>query len=219
VTKYEPPVPQDMSAKRALPFGIPETDQERWENLDGYIPFGERCYVTLKIDGQSWSCYYKIDTKEFGITGRTLEFKDGVENKFTKHLERYGFKDKFIALCERVGKSLCIRGESYGPGIQNMKLNPHSKGEAGLALFDVFIIDEHEYAKMGHELSVWNVAEEIGIPHVPILENYVLLTPELIVKYSIGMKKLPNGDHFEGVVIKHPTGSFKVINKHYDANK
>jgi RNA ligase (TIGR02306 family) len=217
VKKYEAPMPQDISAKRLLPFNIPKTDQERWENLND-IPYRARCDVSLKIDGQSWSAYYNIDTKEFGVTGRTFEFKDDVINNFTKHIERYSFKDKLIELCENLGLSLCIRGESYGPGIQSSGLNPHSKGEYGLALYDVFIISERRYARYGEDLYFTKVAGELELPTVPILQYDVELSQDLIDHYAIGIKKI-DGKFFEGVVIKYDGGSFKVINKHYDANK
>jgi hypothetical protein len=78
------------------------------------------------------------------------------------------------------------------------------------------------------------------LPHVPIVEHDVVLTPELIQKYSSGISKIDSLP-FEGVVINHggyvkkikienegfsgevekefPAGSFKIINKHYDARK
>lgn len=50
ITKYEAPVPQDLSAKGNLPFGIFITDEERYQNLDN-LPYGQIVDVTLKIDG------------------------------------------------------------------------------------------------------------------------------------------------------------------------
>jgi hypothetical protein len=58
VTKYEPPAPQDLSAAGFLPRDLPKTDEERWQNISD-LPYGEVCDITLKIDGQSWSAYYK----------------------------------------------------------------------------------------------------------------------------------------------------------------
>ena len=51
IKHYEPPVPQDLSAKGLLPFGIPRTDETRWENMEDELPYGEVVDVTLKIDG------------------------------------------------------------------------------------------------------------------------------------------------------------------------
>jgi RNA ligase (TIGR02306 family) len=50
VTKYNPPAPQDLNAKGPLPFGIPKTDEERFNNIEN-LPFGELVDVTLKVDG------------------------------------------------------------------------------------------------------------------------------------------------------------------------
>jgi len=220
VTKYEPPIPQDLSAKRLLPFNIPVTDEERWENLDNKIPYGELCDVTLKVDGQSWSMYYNIEKDEFGILGRRFEFKDDVVNNYTNHLKRYPcMKENFIQFCKDNNASLCLRGESYGPGIQAFNANPHSKNSYGLAIFSVWNMDEKRYMRRHDALYFRNVAESLGLNTVPFLEVGVPITHELIEKYSVGSKRLLNGNMFEGVVINHAQGSFKVINKHYDSGK
>ena len=51
-----------------------------------------------------------------------------------------------------------------------------------------------------------------------VIEMDVVLTPELVNHYSSGIEKL-NGNLFEGVVVKHSNGTFKIINKHYDSKK
>ena len=247
ITHYEPPLPQDLSAKGLLPFGIPKTDEERWENMVDTLPFGEIVDVTLKIDGQSWTAYYNIESDSFGVCGRTLEFKDDAHNKYTAHIERYGIKEKLIAYCKEHGVSLALRGESYGQGIQTFAENPHSKENSGLAIFSVYRIKERKYARKGDDFYFPIVANALSLPHVPILEENVVLTQALIDKYSTGLKKI-DGKPFEGVVINHgayclshtvddvvlPDGSvkkienvtkqynarsFKVINKNYDMNK
>lgn len=58
-----------------------------------------------------------------------------------------------------------------------------------------------------------NLADYLDLSHVPIVENQVRLTKDLIDKYSSQM----NIDFGEGVVIQHDHGSFKIINKNYDA--
>lgn len=247
IKHYEPPLPQDLSAKGLLPFGIPKTDETRWENKISSLPFGERVNVTLKIDGQSWSCYYKVDTKEFGVLGRTMEYKDDAVNKYTEHIERYDIKNKLIAYCERHNVSLCLRGESYGKGIQTGAHNYHSTLDNALGIFSVYLIDERRYAGPGDPFYFLSVCADLKIPHVPLVENDVVLTQELIDKYSTGIKKI-DGKPFEGVVINHGAytitqdivlppsdenpngcaftdvkhfdpGSFKVINKPYDTTK
>ena len=76
----------------------------------------------------------------------------------------------------------------------------------------------NDYFNKGHEHYFLNVCRLLNIEHVPVVEENVELTPELIEKYSIELKKI-NGKPFEGVVIKHSKGSFKVMNKYYDMNK
>lgn len=246
IKHYEPPLPQDLSAKGALPFGIPKTDEERWENITGRLPFGEKVDVSLKIDGQSWSAYYNFENKEFGVLGRTMEYKEDCSNRYTAQIERYDIKNKLTAYCEKYGVSLCIRGESYGDGLQAHSFNPHAKEKAGLAIFSVYNIRTRKYERRNDEFYFIRVAEELGLPTVPILERDVVLTQELIDKYSVGLKKI-DGKPFEGVVINHgdyvieresnimvcPDGverdvggaktyvahSFKVINKNYDSQK
>jgi hypothetical protein len=57
------------------------------------------------------------------------------------------------------------------------------------------------------------LAEHLNLPHVPIIESQVPLTQQLIDKYSSKVD-IKFG---EGVVIQHDYGSFKIINKNYDA--
>lgn len=240
IKHYEPPVPQDLSAKGLLPFGIPKTDEERWENMVDKLPIGEVVDITLKIDGQSWSAYYKLDTDEFGVLGRTMEYKLECNNKYTAQLSRYGIEDKLKNFCKQHNVSLCIRGESHGDSIQSGNHNPHSKLPGSLAIFSVYVLGERRYARKGDRFYFPNVCEEMGIPHVPIIEKDVVLTEDLIRKYSSELEVI-DGQPFEGVVVNHssftkeyqidtevgpkdvtydgPAGSFKIINKNYDARK
>jgi RNA ligase (TIGR02306 family) len=222
ITHYESP---DMFGNSgfvvSLPHQIPKTDEERWETLKGKITnewLNRKVDVTLKVDGQSWSAYYHLPTQEFGICGRRVTFKENEKNDYTEHLDRYNLKNSLIQYCHDMGVSLCIRGESYGKGIQKLSHNPHCKLDKGLALFSVYLIDEQRYAGREDRFYFSKVATDLGIPHVKILEQGVELTPELIKKYSSEYDKL-DGQPFEGVVIKGDDFSFKVINKNYDSKK
>lgn len=222
VVHYEPPAPNDIQAKGGLPLGIPKTDEERWENYsDNKLPYGELVDVFLKADGQSSSYAFHINEaleEQFLILGRSLELYEIFENNYTAHIARYDLKTKLINYCKEHGISLCIRGESYGEGIQSLELNPHSKLPKGWAMFSAYMIKEHEYARKGHPHYFLNVAKATGLPTVDIIEENVVLTKELIEKYSTGITSL-NGKPFEGVVVQHAKGSFKIINKYYDSKK
>ena len=217
ITKYNPPAPQDLQAKGNLPFSICKTDESNWEgirNLNNYL--GKTIDVALKVDGQSCSFYYKDG--QFGVLGRTLEYKPDTENKYTSHISRYDLYNKLSLYCDTHKVNLVLRGESYGQGIQNLKNNPHSKLPLNIAFYSVWLIDEMRYAGKGEKHYFVNVCKELDLPTVDILEEDVILTKELIEKYDRGIDKV-NDQPFEGVVIKGTDFSFKVINKQYDSKK
>lgn len=220
ITHFEPPIPDDINAKSSvLPYQIPSTDEERVENLnESFIPFGKKVDVTLKVDGQSCSYYYNHKTKEFGVLGRKQELKEDLENKYTYHIKDQNIKEKLIGFCEKNQLSLVLRGESYGKGIQANKYNPHSQKNNSWAMFSVYDIEKRKYYHKGEKFYYRNVAKELNLEEVELLEEDVELTRDLIHKYSKHLTKL-NGKNFEGVVIKYFDGSFKVLNKIYDSKK
>lgn len=225
VTKYEPPIPQDLNAAGPYGFGIPRTDETRWQSVRD-LPYGELCDVTLKIDGQSWSGIVKLNPPGFesdvawqgSIGGRSFLYQLDTINNYTKNEQQYDVLSKLGAFCMEKGLSLCLRGESYGQGIQKFAINPHAKLPVALAFYRTWLIDEMRYAYKGDPYYIFDIAPKMGLPTVPVIEKDVILTRELIAKYDEGLE-LVNGQPFEGVVINWAGGSFKVINKWYDAKK
>jgi len=217
VIKYEAPLPNDTSYVGNIPYGIPKTDQTRSENLREGVPYGEIVDITLKVDGQSATYGYELGDKRCLVSGRRFEADAEKENRYSVHAHLV--KEKLIEYCRENELSLALRGESYGNRIQSNIKNPHSSKEHSLAIFSVYNINERDYENKGSKHYFVNVCEFLDIEHVPLLEENVVLTPELIQKYSFGIKKLPNGHMFEGVVINHSNGSFKVMNKYYDSEK
>jgi RNA ligase (TIGR02306 family) len=216
ITKYEPPVPVELNAKGFLPFGIPKTDEERYQNLPLEEYLSKSVDVTLKVDGQSFTAYYKDGA--FGVCGRTLEYKLEFHNDYTAHVKRYDLENKLRTFCEKHSVDIALRGESYGKGVQTSKTNPHSHFDKGVMFFGVWLIAERRYALKGDKFYIHTVAEELGLPVVPMLECDVPLTLDLIKKYDDGLENL-NGAMFEGVVLVGEDFSFKVINKIYDSAK
>ena len=223
IQKYEIPAPQDLSAKGNIPFGIPKTDEINFQRIDN-LPFGEYIDCGIKIDGSSASYYYKLPIPEikqeeqFGVLSRSLEIKLDCDNNYTKVERRYNIIAKLKQFCQKHNVSLALRGEVHGSNIQAFNINPHKGLPLDWAMFSVWLIDEKRYARKGERYYFLNIAEELNLPTVPILEKDVVLTPELIKKYCEDMTEL-NGKPFEGVVIQHRNGSFKVINKYYDSKK
>jgi RNA ligase (TIGR02306 family) len=230
VTKYEPPAPQDIWAVGYLPTDIPITDEERWENLVGtdQLPLGEKVDLLLKIDGSSTTVFAKhtIDMKEdfmalsVGVCGRKLAYKLDSENDYVRITKANHVITKLTDFMKRnkIADSIALRGEIYGEGIQSGNKNPSSKRKKGFAIFSVFNITKREYARKGDPLYFLDIAEDLGIETVPVIARDVVLTQELIDYYSTGIKTL-NNEPFEGVVVQHANGSFKIINKDYDSKK
>jgi len=222
VTKYEAPQPQQLDAKGPLPFGLGKTDEERYQNILD-LPFGELVDVTLKIDGQSATYYCRKDrqTGEWttGICSRSLEMKPECDNNYTRINKKYNILEKLLRYCMANNVSLALRGEIYGNGIQGHAANPHSKLPLDFAAFSVFNFDTNEYENVGseHYYAVLSGSDYLGVPCVPTISRQVL-TPELIKHYAEDISEI-NGKPFEGVVIKHKNGSFKVISLAYDERK
>ncbi len=70
IVKYEAPIPAQLSGKVKgnFPSFIPKTEEIRIQNFQAdmnFSPAGERVYITEKLDGTSFTCYY--NNGEFGV--------------------------------------------------------------------------------------------------------------------------------------------------------
>ncbi len=220
VTKFVAPEPEEKGAiSSILPLFMKETGEDRFENLSE-LPLGTYCDVTLKIDGKSATYYYDHRTDKFGVCGRGIEFDVNYENAYTKQAHK--FRDAFVSFCKEKNLSLALRGEIYGSGISQGNNNPHKGKEKSFACFNVFNIIDRKYETKGSDLYFINLCSQLDIETVPIVEKDVIMTQDLIEKYSKGVKRVSFENKeakFEGVVVKHQSGSFKVINKFYDSEK
>lgn len=220
VTKYEAPQPQQLDAKGHLPFGLGKTDEERYQNILD-LPFGETVVVTAKWDGSSATYYCRKDreTGEWhtGICSRSLELKPECSNIYTRINAKYDILSKLLNYCSFRDVSLALRGEIVGDGIQRHAANPHANLPLDFAAFSVYNFDTFQYENTTDEHNYQAVCRATYIPMVPTVAVDTL-TPELIKHYAEDISKI-DGKPFEGVVIKHSKGSFKVINLAYDERK
>lgn len=220
ITKFIPPIPQDLDAKSSvLPYQMSATDEDRWENFlvedsPKNLPYGKMVDLTLKIDGQSCTIGYNLEDDYFFITTRNQELKLDSINNYTYCAKRHDIENKIKSYCKKYNISLALRGEVYGKGVQSSKNNPHSKENVNVAFFDTYDLTARRYHRKGSLHYFENVCNEMNLPIVDLIESDVILTQDLIDYYSN-----LDGDLFEGVVIKHSNGSFKIINKHYDSKK
>jgi RNA ligase (TIGR02306 family) len=215
VTKYEAPAPQDPDAIGGLPFGLPKTDETRYQSVRD-IPYGCTCNVTVKIDGQSSTYYCKKVGDDFvtGICSRSMEVNKESNSRLARMDREYGILKSLEAYCRIHNRQLALRGEIYGDHVQNFKHNPHAELPLGWACFSVFDFDTMSYVSPGSEVYYYPLCEHLELPRVEILEKGVQLTKELLEKYRDNPKF-----EFEGVVINAPGCTFKVINLHYDSKK
>lgn len=224
VIKYEAPAPQELNAAGNYVFGIPKTDETRYQSLRHRHELpedGTLVDVTLKIDGQSWSaiCNLPKEGEEtLAVGGRSFLYKMDAENNYIRSERKHDVLAKMKRFCSERGVNLCLRAEQYGQGIQKSAQNPHCQHAVGLAFFSTWLIDENRYARKGDPFYIFTIAEEIGLPIVPVIERDVPFSMALLKKYDEG-QDLIDGKPFEGVVIQWPGGSFKVINKSYDSKK
>jgi RNA ligase (TIGR02306 family) len=227
ITKYEPPLPQNQDAKGGLPFGIPKTDEDRWQNIRDLGDLeGELVDVTLKIDGSSFTafCVLPADSGQeevaVGICSRSLEMKmdEGATNQWLEAARMTNVVAKLRDYCLFHGVSLALRGEVYGTGIQSMAVNPHSRKPRGVAFFSVWNVRERRYEGPSDPHYLFNVCEALCLPNVPVMHRDAPLTADLIRRYDSELEAI-NGEPFEGVVVRGKFGSFKVVNKHYDSKK
>jgi RNA ligase (TIGR02306 family) len=218
VIKYEPPIPAELAGKvkGLFPSFIPKTDEERIQNLSDNIEdwtkeYSDGFYVSEKLDGSSATFYYKDG--EFGVCSRNLELLETEENTFWKVARSTDLENKMKSL----GYNVSFQGELIGEGIQG---NPYKIKGQKVYLFNVFDIDNHEYADLDKFVSVIN---ELGLDTVPKLEtNYIIpSTIEEILQYADGKSYLnPNFDR-EGVVMrsKNRKISFKAISNKFLLNE
>lgn len=219
VLKWEAPIPQNIEALNDyLPYGIPATDESRWEEIEYKLPYGELVDETLKIDGSSCSYYYHLGDDKFGVLTRNQELKLDMVNNYTKIIKDLDIENKLRDFCKKHKVSLVIRGEIHGAKIRKSGKNQNSKGSVSWKMFSVYDIKARKYCRKGDKFYFVNVAKEMSLPTVDLISQDVVLTKELIQKYSSQLDIL-NGKPFEGVVINYSTGSFKVINKSYDSRK
>jgi len=183
-----------------------------------------------------WDAQNSFEAVVIWLAKKYPYFKKFVKarNNYDYVAEKYAIREKLIEYCKAHNVSLVIRGETYGDGLQAHAINPHAKvvnrnncinfpEDIGIngrnwAMYSVYLIKERRYAEKGDQFYYVNVARDLGLPTVPMLEENVTLTEEKIKYYSSDIKRL-NNQYFEGVVVKHATNSFKIINKAYDAEK
>ena len=215
IVKYEPPIPAQLAGKikGTFPSFIPKTDETRIQNFEsdiGFVPVGERVYITEKLDGTSFTCYFNNGV--FGVCGRNWELSETNDNSLWRMANMLELKDKLTKL----GKNIAIQGELVGNGING---NLYGLTDHKLFFFTAYDIDKGR--RLFFDELEW-LLFRLSVTMVPVLEKYGYVLPnenlvDNMLKYAEGKSVLNMGVDREGVVVRglEREFSFKAISNTY----
>lgn len=216
IVKYEPPIPAQLAGKikGTFPSFIPKTDEIRIQNFEnevGFSPVGERAYVTEKLDGTSFTCYFNNGV--FGVCGRNWELTETSDNSLWRMANLLQLKEKMT----KHGKNIALQGELVGAGING---NLYGLSDHKLYFFTGYDIDKGR--RMFFDELEW-VLFGLQLQMVPVLEKYGFVIPkegnivDYMLKYAEGKSALNMEVDREGVVVRglEREFSFKAISNTY----
>jgi RNA ligase (TIGR02306 family) len=216
IVKYEPPIPAQLAGKikGTFPSFIPKTDEIRIQNFEnevGFSPVGERAYVTEKLDGTSFTCYFNNGV--FGVCGRNWELTETSDNSLWRMANLLQLKEKMT----KHGKNIALQGELVGAGING---NLYGLSDHKLYFFTGYDIDKGR--RMFFDELEW-VLFGLDLQMVPVLEKYGFVIPnesdivDYMLKYAEGKSVLNMEVDREGVVVRglEREFSFKAISNTY----
>jgi RNA ligase (TIGR02306 family) len=216
IVKYEPPIPAQLAGKikGTFPSFIPKTDEIRIQNFEsevGFSPVGERAYVTEKLDGTSFTCYFNNGV--FGVCGRNWELSETSDNSLWRMANVLQLKEKIT----KHGKNIALQGELIGAGING---NLYGLSDHKLYFFTGYDIDKGR--RMFFDELEW-VLFGLQLQMVPLLEKYGFVIPnesnivDYMLKYAEGKSVLNMEVDREGVVVRglEREFSFKAISNTY----
>jgi RNA ligase (TIGR02306 family) len=216
IVKYEPPIPAQLAGKikGTFPSFIPKTDEIRIQNFEsevGFSPVGERAYITEKLDGTSFTCYFNNGV--FGVCGRNWELSETDDNSLWRMAKVLELKDKMT----KHGKNIALQGELIGAGING---NLYGLSDHKLFFFTGYDIDKGR--RMFFDELEW-VLFGLQLQMVPVLEKYGFVIPnennivDYMLRYAEGKSVLNMEVDREGVVVRglEKEFSFKAISNTY----
>jgi len=216
IVKYEPPIPAQLAGKikGTFPSFIPKTDEIRIQNFEsevGFSPVGERAYVTEKLDGTSFTCYFNNGV--FGVCGRNWELSETSDNSLWRMANVLQLKEKMT----KHGKNIALQGELIGASING---NLYGLSDHKLYFFTGYDIDKGR--RMFFDELEW-VLFGLQLQMVPLLEKYGFVIPnesnivDYMLKYAEGKSVLNMEVDREGVVVRglEREFSFKAISNTY----
>lgn len=211
ITKYEPPIPTNMSGEVFNAHGYTlKYDIENIKKFPHAIPEGEMVLITEKLHG-TWTCFgyhpdieHPIVTSK-GLSAQGLAFKFNEVNANNLYIRSLNSTvdangNNVIARLQREvieGLPFYILGETYGKGVQDLHYGltkPHFRA------FDIYVGKPGEGRYLcGNEFIA--ACHKIGLETVPVL--YCGAYHKALVTELTDGKDNVTGTHMrEGVVIR-----------------
>ena len=214
VCHWEAPIGNvgELNCRGTLPYGIPKSDEENFENLrEEYIPYGEKVLITKKLDGTSTTIIALPDGNVHVCTRSNdlMLSADNVWNRAAKPVIPLA-----QAWAKHYGRTLVLRGETCAPTMQRFSFNKDKDVPVPtFYCYGIIMLDEKDYANhyglYGTDYHFLKIAEQIKeltgfeLKTVPVLGE-AILTKELLQEYK--NKPLEFG---EGIVINTRSNHFK----------
>lgn len=213
ITKYEPPIPAELTGKvkGLFPSFLRKTDEERVQNLtkeyEQYKSLGRKFYVTEKLDGSSATFYFRNGV--FGVCSRNLELLETEGNTFWR-VARELKLEEWLGTLEN---NVCLQGELVGESVQG---NPYKIKGQTVRFFNGFNVDTQENIPF---LEFVELIQKMNLTTVPILDYDFTLpeTVENMLEYADKKSELNSNLDREGIVVRSydRTISFKVISNKF----
>ena len=152
ISHWSLPLPQDKSVRMCgLPFNIPVSDEEKYQNLsDEELGIGYKGLITKKLDGTSCTIAYSPKDDDLHVCSRNLSLKitdssgNFCSNNYTEASKPYFDTVKFLA--NALGTTVALRGEVCGKGIQKFKHNKDQFLPLDFYMYGVYLPDyQKEY--------------------------------------------------------------------------
>lgn len=218
VIKYEAPIPAQLAGKikGTFPSFIPKTEEIRIQNFQsevGFNPGGERVYITEKLDGTSFTCYFKDGV--FGVCGRNWELTETDDNSLWRMAKMIELKEKLT----NHGKNIALQGELIGAGING---NLYELSDHKLFFFTGYDIDKGR--RMYFDELDW-VLFGLRLEMVPVIDANTILPSGDIIDYMLmfaeGNSEINPEVCREGIVVRglEREFSFKAISNTYLLNE
>lgn len=240
ITKYEEPEKGTTGQTRGtLPSFLYATDEENCANLKSHInrvlESGAEVAYTIKVDGSSFTEYFKKDAEGnwyTGICSRSLEKKitDDTTDSWVKLAKYSGLYERGMEYCKKHNIELAFRGEIYGQGLKGSgnKLNPDANKKQGLILFGVDDLSSGFATRIHygqpHNLEI--ICHELKLQYTPA-RLFFQLQPrnyDELISFASDVFKIEKeaGRVIEGIVVRTLYSndlSVKVMNPEYDSKK